>query len=82
MPKPPPKFRFLARNDASDGLTEIGQVWATSKADVFSVNIEINGERFNCMMMPNNPKPKSEPTKPKPDSRGNRRSVPGPRPAA
>lgn len=60
----PPAFRFLTKDEGSEELREIGQVWATAKAEVFSVTLDLEdtGEKIRFMMVPNKPKPKSRPT--------------------
>jgi hypothetical protein len=82
MSKAPPAFRLLTKNEGDEGLTEIGQVWKTSKADVFSVvlDLEGTGERISFMMMPNKPKPQAASNN---TQRGNGRTAAasGPRPA-
>jgi hypothetical protein len=56
----PPAFRFLTKDEGSEELKEIGQVWATAKAEVYSVTLDLNdtGEKIRFMMVPNKPKPK------------------------
>lgn len=80
MPKAPPKFRLLTRNEGDEGLTEIGQVWSTSKADVFSVSLDLEGtgDRINFMMVPN--KPKQQPASDTTQGGNGRRAASGPRP--
>ncbi len=58
----PPAFRFLIKDEGSEELREIGQVWATAKADVFSVTLDLEntGEKIRFMMVPNKPKPKAQ----------------------
>lgn len=58
----PPAFRFLTQDESGKELKKIGQVWATSKAEVFSVTLDLEdtGEKLRFMMMPNKPKPKSK----------------------
>ena len=65
MAHEPPAFRFLAKHDGDDKLTEIGQACKTSKADVFSVSLDLEdtGEKIKFIMMPNKPKAKA-PAKP------------------
>jgi hypothetical protein len=57
----PPVYRLLSKNEGDDKLTEIGQVWATTKENVFSVvlDLEDTGEKLKFIMMPNTPKPKA-----------------------
>jgi hypothetical protein len=57
----PPAFRFLTKDEGSEELKEIGQVWATSKAEVFSVTLDLEstGEKIRFMMVPNKGKPKA-----------------------
>jgi hypothetical protein len=60
MPKgQPPAFRFLTKPEGSEKLEEIGQAWRTSKADIFSVSLDLEGtgEKISFMMVPNRPKP-------------------------
>ena len=57
----PPAYRFLTKDEGSEQLREIGQVWNTSKAEVFSVTLDLEdtGEKLRFIMVPNKPKPKS-----------------------
>jgi hypothetical protein len=59
----PPAFRFPIKDEWSEQLHEIGQVWKTSKTDIFSVSLDLEntGEKINSMMVPNRPKPKATP---------------------
>jgi hypothetical protein len=59
----PPAFRFLSKIEGQDSLVEIGQVWKTSKPDVYSVSFDPEGagEPIRCMMVPNRPKPAAVP---------------------
>jgi len=63
MPGKPPAFRFLTKDPGDETLHEIGVAWNTSKADVFSVSLDLEntGERINFTMIPNKPKPKTQP---------------------
>lgn len=65
MPGQKPAFRFLTKDEGSEQLHEIGAVWPTSKPDVYSVSLDLEGtgEKINFMMVPNRPKPKAQPTK-------------------
>jgi hypothetical protein len=51
----PPVYRFLTKDEGDGRLRKVGAVWATAKADVFSVSIDLEGagERINFMMVPN-----------------------------
>ncbi len=62
----PPAFRFLTKDDGSEELKEIGQVWETSKKDLFSVvlDLEGTGEKIRFMMVANRPKPQAKLAKP------------------
>ncbi len=60
MPGQRPAFRFLSKDDPDGALHEIGAAWATSKADVYSVSLDLEdtGERIKFLMVANRPKPK------------------------
>jgi hypothetical protein len=62
MSKQPPAFRFLTRDEHEGPLKEIGQVWATAKAECFSVSLDLEGtgEKLRFLMVPNKPKPQSK----------------------
>ncbi len=53
----PPIYRFLTKPEGSDELVEIGQVWKTAKAEVFSVTLDL--ENNGGIMVPNTPKPRA-----------------------
>ena len=64
----PPAFRFLAKDEGSEELREIAQVWPTAKAEIFSVTLDLEGtgEKIRFMMVPNKPKPNRKPAPQKP----------------
>jgi hypothetical protein len=59
----PPAFRFLTKDEGNEQLHEIGQAWATAKADCFSVSLDLEGtgEKIRFLMVPNKPKSKAQP---------------------
>jgi hypothetical protein len=62
MPGQKPAFRFLTKAEGSDTFTELGAAWKTSKADVFSVSLDLEstGEKLKFIMVPaDRPKPKA-----------------------
>ena len=54
MPGQRPAFRFLVKDQDSQQLHEIGAAWATSKADIFSVALDLEGTgaKINFLMVP------------------------------
>ena len=65
------KFRPVGFGDPDLGreeLREIGQVWPTAKAEVFSgtLDLEGTGEKLRFMKVPNKPKPNRKPAPQKP----------------
>jgi len=64
MPGQKPAFRFLTKPEGSDKFTELGAAWKTSKADVFSVSLDLEGtgEKVSFIMVPaDRPKPATKP---------------------
>lgn len=83
-----PVFRFLTKDEGDEQLHEIGAVWATAKADVFSVSLDLEGtgEKINFMMVPNKPKaaasgPETELPTERPRTQARRKSAAQSRPA-
>ena len=52
MPGQRPTWRFLTKDDGGQ-FHELGAAWATSKADVFSVTLDLegNGEKIKFLMV-------------------------------
>jgi hypothetical protein len=59
----PPSSRFLTKQEGSDDLHEIGQVWKSAREDVFSVSLDPEGagSPMRFIMVPNKSKPKTQP---------------------
>jgi len=63
MPGKRPTWRFLTKDNGGQ-LQELGAAWATSKADVFSVTLDLEGtgEKIKFLMVKaDRPKPRPRP---------------------
>ena len=63
MPGKRPTWRFLTKDDEGQ-LHEVGAAWATSKADVFGVTLDLEGtgEKIKFLMVrADRPKPNAQP---------------------
>jgi hypothetical protein len=63
MPGKRPTWRFLTKDDEGQ-LREVGAAWATSKADVFGVTLDLEGtgEKIKFLMVKaDRPNPRPQP---------------------